>query len=72
MTLYHLAHSIAFSTLSDYSGPSISLAERVFVLIQKIVRHMYDMYLVLPESADTWKLEVIELVKYYGSLGNLG
>ena len=33
---------------------------------------MYDMYLILPESADTWKLEVIELVKCYGSLGNLG
>lgn len=33
---------------------------------------MYDMYLVLPESADTWKQEVIEFVKYCGFLGNLG
>ena len=53
LTLYRLAHSISFSTLSDLFGVSISLAERVFnVVIQEMVRPMYDTYVVLPESAD--------------------
>ena len=29
------------------------------------------MHLVLPESADTWKQEIIEFAKYYGFLVNL-
>ena len=64
LSLQHLAHSVARSTFPDHSGASISLAERIYnILIQKSVCHIYDMHLVLPESADTWKQEIIEFAK---------
>ena len=64
LTLYRLAYSISFSTLSDLFGVFISFA-KFNVVIREMVRHMYDTYVVLPESAYAWKQEVIGFIENY-------